>query len=320
MSSRSDAARNASDFVQLLREFLAAHRALSQVLATPSSEDIHFESLAAVVGDDDRAVLFRLKQLSHAQFRSEAFASEAVRREALFDLTVGSLFHEAMKLRESLYQREVYAPRLASLRAATQGEPDATFSEFDRLLSRSGSRIDEVASEVRILLSQTREQFRRVLVERAGDRLVTRCLLGQRELVSAVFPDGLEGLLSEMHGDVAIGLVEGAHALVDSAYFVEAAKTLREAARIENAPRTEITQLERYAEGMQAFLDGDYPASIAALETWVGIDGHAGEPELARRAAAALGRLGRLVDNDDEGTALVDAAKRLQLGLEAPSV
>ena len=39
------------------------------------------------------------------------------------DLTVGALFHAAMKLRESLYQREVYAPRLASLRAAKEEVP-----------------------------------------------------------------------------------------------------------------------------------------------------------------------------------------------------
>ena len=126
------------------------------------------------------------------------FGSEAVRREALFDLTVGALFHAAMKLRESLYQRDVYAPRLASLRAATDGDPDALFGEFDGLLERSVARVDEGISEVRILLVQTREQFRRMLIERAGERGVIRCLLRRRAEIDGTFPGGFETLLEDI--------------------------------------------------------------------------------------------------------------------------
>jgi hypothetical protein len=320
MSSRKDAARHTSDFVQLLQEFLAASSALRDLLENSAGRELQFESVAAVVGEDEGSVLYRLKQQSHSLFRSEVLASAAVRREALFDLTIGSLFHEAMKLRESLYQREVYGPRLASLRAATEDDSDASLGEFERLLGRSSARIDEVIAEVRILLSQTRDQFRRVLIERAGERGVTRALLGRRAQVDAVFQEGFEGLLSAMHGEVGTGLVEAAHALLDSAYFVEASKTLREAGRSANAPRAEITQLEHYAEGMQAFLEGDYASSLVALEAWVDLGGPIGEQDLARRAAAAIGRVGRLLESDAEGNAIMDSAKQLQLRLDAGSV
>ena len=46
----------------------------------------------------------------------------ARRREVLFDLAVGSLFHEAMKFRENFYQREVYGPRVRALRDAARAE------------------------------------------------------------------------------------------------------------------------------------------------------------------------------------------------------
>lgn len=318
MPSRNHAARNASDFVQLLREFLDAYSRLSGVFGEDG--EVCFETLAEVVGDDDRAALYRLKERSHGLFRTEEYASAAVRREALFDLTVGALFHEAMKLRESLYQREVYAPRLASLRDASADEPDALFGEFDRLLEKSGGRLDQVVSEVRVLLAQTRDQFRRVLIERAGERGVTRCLASHREAVVTAFPEGFKGLMERMHGDVATGLIEASHALLDSAYFIEAGKTLREASREADANRTEINQLQRYAEGMQFFLDGEYKASITAIEGWVDCSGHVGEREFARRAGACLGRVGRLADNDTEGAEIVDAAKQLQLRLEMPSL
>jgi len=319
MSTRGEAVRNASDFVQILREYLAAHEQLTTFLDGFGPDHQSFDAIRILVGDDDGSVLYRLKEKSHALFRSDGLASASVRREALFDLAVGSLFHESMKLRESLYQREVYGPRVASLRAAAGDEEEALFAEFDRILERTSTRPNEMVVEVRDLLVQTRDQFRQLIVERAGERGVTRTLLSRRTQVDVVFPEGFEGLLEAMHGDFATGLVEAAHALVDSAYFVEAVKTLREAARQSSSVQTEIDQLQRYAEGMQAFLDGDYSGSIASLEAWVDLRAGEHEREFARRAASALGRLGRLVDNDADGAALVDAAKQLQLRLETVS-
>lgn len=322
MTSRGDAVRNASDFLQLLREFLVAHERLTAVLDHVDQAELSFDAIRLLVGDDDDSVLFRLKEKSHALFRTDQYASPAVRREALFDLAVGSLFHESMSLRESLYQREVYGPRVALLRKAAGDEAAALFAEFDRILERSSARMTEVVVEVRDLLLQTRDQFRELIIERAGERGVTRTLLNRREQVDAAFPGGFAGLLESMHGDFARGLYEAAHGLVDSAYFLEARATLREARARSTASSTaapEIDQLDRYAEGMQAFLDGEYPASIAALEAWLDLEAHEHEREFARRAAVTLGRLGRLVENDAEGTELVDAAKQLQLRLEATS-
>jgi hypothetical protein len=309
-----------ADFVQLLREFLTAHAELCGLFAKYTEEQLPFPPIRALVGDDDRAVLYRLKEKSHALYRSHGIATKAVRREALFDLAVGSLFHEAMKLRETLYQREVYAPRVALLREAADEESDALFAEFDRILDNSVSRLGEVVSEVRALLVQTRDQLRRLLVERSGDRVVTRCLLSHREKVDATFPEGFAGVLQAMHGDTVTGLVEGARALLESAYFIEAAAALREAGQDPKAPHEELEQLGLYADGMQAFLDGNYAKSIALLEAWANLGAHDDEREFARLAASVLGRLGRLVEDDEAGAKAVDDAKRLQLRLETTSI
>jgi hypothetical protein len=317
MSPRHVAAQKDLEFVALLQEFLAAASGLSALFDGLGGEPLSFARVAHVVGDDEGSALYRLKQRSHALFRSESLVSASVRQEALFDLTVGSLFHEALKLRETLYQREVYLPRLASLREASGDEEDAILGEFERLLARSGGRLDESVSEVRILLAQTREQFRRLLVERAGSEGVTRALLGRRDEVDHVFAEGFEGLLEAMHGDLVSGLVKAAHGLLESAYFVEAARTLREAASRSEEPRAEIMQLQHFSEGMQNFLEGDYSASLTELEAWVDLGGHIEEPGLAKRAAAGLGRVGRLVENDDGSAAVVDLAKQIQLRLES---
>jgi len=316
---RSPDLQEISHFVQLLREFLGAHAELQGIFSTYSDAEIPFPRIRALVGDDDRAVLYRLKEKSHALFRAHGLANRAVRREALFDLAVGSLFHEAMKLRETLYQRQVYAPRVASLRSAADEESDALFDEFDRILDNSVARLGEVAGEVRALLVQTRDQLRRLLVARAGDRAVTRCLLSRREQVDATFPEGFLGILEAMHGDEVTGLVAGARAQLESAYFIEGGATLREAGQAPSAPHEELQQLRLYAEGMQAILDEDYSSAITTLEAWADLSAHVEEREFSRLAAAVLGRVGRLVEEDEEGARLVDAAKRLQLRLETGS-
>jgi hypothetical protein len=304
-----------ANFLQLLREYLSAHVELGAVFEQFTDDKIPFASIRAVVGDDDRAVLYRLKEKSHALFRSHGVATRAVRREALFDLAVGSLFHETMKLRETLYQREVYAPRVASLREAADEESDALFTEFDRILDKSVSRLGEVASEVRALLTQTRDQLRRLLVERFRDRAVTRCLLSRRDQVDATFPEGFLGLLEAMHGDSVTGLIEGARALLDSAYFVEADAALKEAGQSPAAPRAELDQLALYANGMQAFLDGSYASSLTRLESWADLG--ANEPNFARLAAAALGRLGHLVEGEENGVEIAARADQLHARLDA---
>ena len=125
------------------------------------------------------------------------------------------------------------------------------------------------------------------------------------------------GVLEAMHGNAVTGLIEGARALLESAYFVEAADALREAGQNANAPRAELEQLRLYADGMQAFLNGDYVTSIATLEAWANLGAHDQEREFARLAASALGRLGRLVEDGEEGATLEDSAKQLQLRLES---
>jgi hypothetical protein len=308
-----------SQFVQLLREYVTAHAELRGLFATYEDESIPFARIRALVGDDDRAVLYRLKQKSHALFRPHGLATRAVRREALFDLAIGSLFHEAMKLRETLYQKEVYAPRVASLRAAADDESDALFEEFDRILDASIARLDDVVAEVRALLEQTRDQLRRLLVARADDRRVTRCLLSRRVQVDATFPEGFRGLLERMHGDTVTGLVAGARALLESAYFLDASATLREAGRESGAPRDEIEQLTLYAQGMQAVLDGAYARAITTLELWADVGAPEHEPGFAGLAAAVLGRLEPLVEDEEDRIDLVSSAKRLQVRLEAAS-
>jgi len=104
-----------------------------------------------LVGDDERSVLFRLKERCHALFRGgDRAPGIATQREALFDLAVGSLFHEAMKFRENLYQRTVYGPKVRALRSQSgpeaEGIPDLkSQQELDAYIVKLESDMREAA-------------------------------------------------------------------------------------------------------------------------------------------------------------------------------
>ena len=106
-------------------------------------------------------MLYRLKERTHALFRGPGgIVRGSTHREALFDLAVGSLFHEAMKLRENLYQREVYGPRVRALQTEAGEESKALFDEFEKMLGAVDDRLDEGVRELETLVQQTADQLR----------------------------------------------------------------------------------------------------------------------------------------------------------------
>ena len=162
--------QSASVLVDILRAFLLADQSMRRIFARYREGVLTFDEVQRLVGDDERSVLFRLKERSHALFRGGDHAPGiATQREALFDLAVGSLFHEAMKFRENLYQRTVYGPKVRALRS--QSGPDAA-GIFD-------SRHDAVPRV--IAFSHDVDQFSLHPIRRQNTVLDERCLRNYTE-------------------------------------------------------------------------------------------------------------------------------------------
>jgi len=297
----------------ITREFLSAHRLMRRLFALYRSDELRFEDLERLVGDDEHSVLFRLKGRCHALFRREpGTRAGAMRREALFDLAVGSLFHEAMKFRENFYQREVYGPRVRALRTESGAENEALFREFEKILSAVAQRLDEGLHESEALLTQTREQLALLLAEYRDNGFVTRCLIENRADVEAVFDDGLDALLAQIHGDAATGHRVAGRSYLASGFFAEAEAAFA-SARGNGARSAEVERLSAYARGMTAYLAGDYAASAASLSQWLAA-APAEDAGLAGLAHAVVSKLGVLA-HGAERTRLVEASGRLLEGI-----
>ncbi len=307
--------RTESIVVDLLRDFLDAHQALARLVEAHDEDRLSFEDVAAWAGDDASSVLYRLKEHCHALLRASGppDAGEIGPAE-LLDLVAGSLFHEAMKLRENLYQIEAYAGRFERLRARAKPSHAESIRELEHLLELSGRHLHEAFYEARSLMELARRHVRALLAEHATSGLLARCLHERAVQVDRVFVapayDGPgEDLLDELYGGAPAAALVVARSYLESAYFEEALEALGLATE-RGADPALTRNMIRYAEGMRAFLRGAYAESVDALGAWCEAGGAHEAPIKARYAAAAMARLDKLVEGDDAAE-LVARAKTL---------
>jgi tetratricopeptide (TPR) repeat protein len=286
----------AAGLVDITREFLLAHRELRRLFERHRADTLRWDEVQRLVGDDETSVLFRLKERSHALFRA-GIAGAELPRVALFDLAVGSLFHEAMKLRENFYQLEVYAPKVAAARADAEPGSEALFDEFERILRASRARLEEAFGESESLLEQTRRQFRVLLAAHRENGFVTRYLLENASLAEEVFGEPLDALFASIHGDAAAGYALAARSYLESGYFDEARRALAEAAA-RDPGRPSLRASAAYADGMSAWLRGDYEQALEDLERWAAEPAPPEDARFRELALAAVSRLGQLVEGD----------------------
>jgi len=289
-----------SGLVDIVREYLEVHERMTELFTRFRSGSLEFSSVRELCADDDRSPLFRLKERCHTLFRrGEARQRTPMRRAALFDLAVGSLFHEAMKFRENVYQLIVYAPKVRELReSARADDPDDAelFREFDKIQSAAEARMDEAVQETESLLVHTGEQLWGLLRGRR-DGLLTRYLIEQAERIGKIDGGDLEALLAQMHGDPAEAYVAAARSYLDSAHFGHALGVLSVAEGAGALEGARVAHLEAYARGMQSFLAGEYTASLDQLETWVDAGPDTSETGYASLAQAAVSRMDHLVQD-----------------------
>jgi hypothetical protein len=293
-----EVAQRTSGLVDIVREFFGAHQLMRELFARFRAEELLFTDLGQLISDDEDSVLFRLKERCHALFRSGGESARGVHhREALFDLAVGSLFHEAMKFRENFYQSEIYGPRVRALRDEAGAEAKSLFQEFERMLATGTEQLEGGLRECELLLSRTRDQLLVLLRLHRDDGFVARYLVEQPELVASVCERPLDAFLAELHGDAALGYALAGRSYLDSGYYAAAERAFRGAIERGGDP-AENEPLCAYARGMGAYLVGDYRACVAELGRWLEAGGP-GSPELQALARGAVSRIGQLAAGAD---------------------
>ncbi len=304
-----------SGLVDIIRDFLAVHASASELVRRHREGSLRFDDVQAWVGDDGQSELFRLKEICHSIFRPVGGGQvPEIRVGALLDLAVGSLFHEAMKLRENLYQADVYAPKVAALRATGVADESGLLREFDKLVSSARVRLAESVAEARVLLGQTTSQFRVLLRSHAANGLLARFVVENAAQLADAFASGEDASLADLHGSAAAAWRRAAWSYLESGFFAEASRALAMAeARGDRAP--ELARQRAFADGMSAYLAGRYDAAFAEIAAWLDAKPGGAELRLAPLAASAMAGARKLVASDaalaERATALAERLRAL---------
>jgi len=298
-------------YVRLLEEFLQVWLYFKDLYRKYRRKELTFGDIAAFVGDKDPYLpMYHLKELSHRLFRDPE--GEPPEEGRLIDLAIGSIFHEAMKLRENLYQLEVYRPSYQRIRTEELSPyQERLHREFSKIGRRAERALREGMAEARRLFQNTLEQIRAFMAARGkGNPLLVRFLLKSEGLLRRAYGRrGFDSLMAEIFpGGVASALREGALSLMEGMHFGEAEKLWERYLRF-NPDDLEARFLRLYCRGYDAYLQNRYGVALTAwrkalrFAEAMGVSNAKGYLERMAELTARMGR--ELQEEDKEGQARV---------------
>jgi len=241
--------------------FLKARARFDDLIAKSAGQGrLAFDSVNTFVEED----LFELKEACHTLFREpELEEQEGLSSGQLFDILVGSLFHQMMKVKESCYQLERYGPQYAALRRAARGpnppeNAEVFLREGQRILQRARRALGQDLKHAVELFSEAAAALRHVLAEHRDNPVLARSLIDNVELVEAVYgARGLERLLVEIYeGRPALGYLTAARDLYEGGWYERARALCKHVRKLEPKNESATKLLRKINAAAQAHLAG----------------------------------------------------------------
>src|SRR4030067_721147 len=151
--------------LEIVRDYLFSHNRFQSIYKKYKAQTLSFDDVEEFVTDKDPTVpLFNLKESCHMLFRYQG-EEQSSDEEKLLDLAIGSIFHEAMKLRENLYKLKRYKPRYLQIQDSQQAsdyERDL-LQEFMKIGAKTEKRLAESMTETKRVFRDTLEQLAHLL-------------------------------------------------------------------------------------------------------------------------------------------------------------
>ena len=182
--------RNAHErnILTMIKGLLLAEAAFRDIYSLYKEGRLQFSDIGRWVDDKGQSLLYDLKEKSRSIFRQTNHRSFQ-RKEWVLDLAVGSIFHEAMKLRENIYQLEFYRPKYLQYRremGSSAYEKDY-LRQFERIISKAELGTMEGMDETRSLFRDTKAQLMDFFKENKENPFLVRFLLENQPLLRSVY-------------------------------------------------------------------------------------------------------------------------------------
>lgn len=178
------------DLLEMVRGLLLSEVAFQEIFKKYKEGHLRFPDIGKWVDDKGQSLLYNLKERCHSLFRYSG-KGPTQKNEWLLDLAIGSIFHEAMKLRENIYQMEVYQPKYLQYRSkvgksAYAYEKDY-LQQFQRIMLKAEQSLKEGMEETQSLFKDAMAQLVHFFKENSKNPFLARFLLEHQSLLQKVY-------------------------------------------------------------------------------------------------------------------------------------
>jgi tetratricopeptide (TPR) repeat protein len=161
---------------------------------------VPFKRMDSWIGTDTKkGPLWNLKDSCHKLFRKPS--AKISLSEYLFDWTLGSVFHEGMKLKEDAYQLEAYLPRYDKIETSKNAsEIEEILREYRTIIDKATNNLNAEMESINTLFSKAVERLKELLINQTHNGLLIRFLLEHEQLVEkALGAKSLEYLIDSLY-------------------------------------------------------------------------------------------------------------------------
>ncbi len=206
--------------IDLVSESISVFKTFNHCIDLYKEGRLTFLEMEEFVDDRGKSCLYRLKQMCHDLFRNTC---EAAYKEKFYDITVGYIFHEAMKLRECIYQLEYYKPEYTALVNSAELTPaeNKVIHEFDILINKAEKRLAEGLKEVKMLLKELVAHVRDLIKIYKDNYLLPRFILeNERAFITIYGKKGYQDLIEDVYEQGRTALIlKAAMSYLESEYY-----------------------------------------------------------------------------------------------------
>lgn len=246
-----------------------------------------FSHIEDFVDDKGRSCLYRLKEMCHALYRKSDNASY---KEKLYDMTVGYIFHEAMKLRENLYQLEYYRPNYTKEIEHLSEIEKKIIHEINALTKKTEKRLNEGFKEIKKLLKELVAQLMDLIKLYKDSYLMPRFILeNQKDLITVFGKKGYERLLAELYKDGrTVLMLKAAKSYLESEYF-DIARALLKKVIFLNKNNDTAKFLNLYASAFYFYFKNRFQKALNFAKNALSIHIDARDEELVKYREKLIG-------------------------------
>lgn len=218
-----------------------------------------WEQLSVMVGTEvAKGPLWLLKDLCQQIWPEGSREQELDIEDSLIEWLIGSIFHEAIKLKEDVHILNSYAS------AAFWLPRNAPISRLTEMIDRKGL-IQRVAVDVMrqmehlaLLFGQTSNMLRTMLPTLAQNSLLVRFLVEREDMVAYLWSEELDSIFSDMFsGQAAQGFCAAGKSYMSGQWYTRALIMYRRAAELDNScheAATKVDELQQLIQQTSGFL------------------------------------------------------------------